>query len=153
MGLDMYLYTASEGLADKVCQWHVDNNYWIKNTPVCGFYKKRGVIGYWWKADAIYKWFVKHVQCGEDNCRRYDISLENLSELLQTCEKVLNDKSLASELLPTQTEYNFWYDREVRYTYELCKFLLENLEEKEDILYFKHGSENWDVRLEYRASW
>lgn len=30
MGLDMYLYTASEGLADKVYQWHVDNGYWGK---------------------------------------------------------------------------------------------------------------------------
>lgn len=131
-----------------------------KDTVVYQFYKKHGVIGYWRKANAIHAWFVKNVQWGEDDCKKYSLWLEDLNDLLRVCGKILIDKNLAPELLPTQpgfffgsTEYDFWYYKEIRYTYELCKFLLQNLEEREDNLCFKYDSSNWDARVEYQASW
>lgn len=46
-------------------------------------------VGYWRKANAIHKWFVENVQDGEDNCEEYDVSLEKLRDLLETCMKVI----------------------------------------------------------------
>lgn len=71
---------------------------------------------YWRKANAIHKWFVDNVQDGNDDCKEYYVSKEQLQELVKTCKEVLNDHSKASELLPTQdgfffggTEYNDYY--------------------------------------------
>jgi len=50
---------------------------------------------YWRKANAIHNWFVKNVQDGEDDCREYYVSNEQLRELLETINKVLD----ASEMV------------------------------------------------------
>jgi hypothetical protein len=47
--------------------------------------------GYWRKANAIHKWFVDNVQGGEDDCEYYEVTKEQLEELLEICEKVKND--------------------------------------------------------------
>ena len=47
-------------------------------------------VGYWRKANQIHKWFVDHVQDGEDDCDyHHECTKEVLEELLATCEKVL----------------------------------------------------------------
>lgn len=46
--------------------------------------------GYWRKANAIHKWFVDNVQKGEDDCREYYVSREQLKKLLGLCWKVKN---------------------------------------------------------------
>ena len=78
---------------------------------------------YWRKANAIHKWFVDNVQDGVDDCGNYGVATEQLKELAETCRKVLNDKSLASELLPSQsgfffggTDYDEWYFKDLEYT-------------------------------------
>ena len=80
-------------------------------------------VGYWRKANQIHKWFVDNVQDGEDDCGNYGVATEQLKELAETCRKVLNDKSLASELLPAQsgfffggTDYDEWYFKDLEYT-------------------------------------
>lgn len=52
-------------------------------------------VGYWRKANAIHRWFVDNVQEGEDNCRSYEVSREQLAELRDTCRKVLEVAQIA----------------------------------------------------------
>lgn len=85
MGLDMYLHTNSK----KVCK--------AANKASSGedWRVPGGVAIYWRKANAIHKWFVENVQYGEDDCGTYEVSVEQLVELRDTCKKVLE----ASELV------------------------------------------------------
>ena len=87
--------------------------------------------GYWRKANAIHKWFVDNVQDGEDNCSEYCVDQSNLQKLLELCEQVLEDNSLAEELLPAQagfffggTDYDEWYFADLKNTVEIIKPLL-----------------------------
>ena len=73
-------------------------------------------VGYWRKQNQIHQWFVENVQNGEDNCAEYCVSKGQLEDLLEICKKILNDNSLAEELLPTasgfffgETDYDEWY--------------------------------------------
>lgn len=45
-------------------------------------------VGYWRKANAIHKWFVDNVQNEVDDCGDYEVSKEQLQELLDICIKV-----------------------------------------------------------------
>lgn len=45
--------------------------------------------GYWRKANAIHQWFVNNVQEGEDDCKEYWVSKEQLAELLEKCREVV----------------------------------------------------------------
>ena len=45
-------------------------------------------VAYWRKANHIHKWFVDNVQDGEDNCREYYVSHEQLQQLVDECKKV-----------------------------------------------------------------
>jgi hypothetical protein len=101
-------------------------------------------VGYWRKANAIHQWFVDNVQHGVDDCKEYDVSVEQLKELLGIVEQVLADHSLAGELLPTQsgfffgsTEYDEWY--------------FKDLEETRDILTEALKNESGDYQ--YQSSW
>lgn len=71
---------------------------------------------YWRKANAIHDWFVTNVQDGEDNCKSYYVSKEQLTELLDVVSRVIDNPDEAEELLPTcsgcffgRTEYDQWY--------------------------------------------
>ena len=50
--------------------------------------------GYWRKANHIHKWFVENVQDGEDNCNEYDVSIDQLKELLSLVNKVIKGSVL-----------------------------------------------------------
>ena len=45
-------------------------------------------VGYWRKANAIHRWFVDVVQHGEDDCKLYEVSKEQLEELLKKCKLI-----------------------------------------------------------------
>lgn len=82
-------------------------------------------MGYWRKCNQIHHWFVDNVQDGEDNCGKYFVSREHLTELLDLCKQVLADHSLADELLPSQagfffgsTDYDEWYFQDLKHTVE-----------------------------------
>jgi hypothetical protein len=51
-------------------------------------------VGYWRKANQIHNWFVKNVQGGVDNCSAYDVSEEQLMELLTICKEIKDKCSL-----------------------------------------------------------
>ena len=46
-------------------------------------------IAYWRKASSIHAYFVKYVQNGVDDCGEYDVTVEQLQELVDLCQKVL----------------------------------------------------------------
>ena len=101
----------------------------------------------WRKANAIHGWFVKNVQEGKDDCEDYYVSLEQLRELKETCEKVLNDNKLAEELLPVTKgfffgsyEYDEWYTDQLIITVELL----------DNILSDPNCGKWW---IQYRSSW
>ena len=52
-------------------------------------------VAYWRKANAIHKWFVDHVQDGEDDCEYHkEVTKEDLETLLETCKEVLDNSVL-----------------------------------------------------------
>lgn len=53
-------------------------------------------VGYWRKANAIHKWFVDNVQNGVDDCGYYEVSKEQLNELLEICIKVRDNSKLVN---------------------------------------------------------
>ena len=83
-------------------------------------------VAYWRKANHIHKWFVDNTQNGEDDCRETYVSREALEELLEACNKVLNNKEAAEEVLPTEsgfffgsTEYDEYYYKDFEETVDM----------------------------------
>jgi hypothetical protein len=62
--------------------------------------------GYWRKANAIHKWFVDHVQKGNDDCKAYYVSKEDLQKLLDTVNKVLEASELIDGTVHNGTMYS-----------------------------------------------
>ena len=52
------------------------------------------MVGYWRKANHIHNWFVENIQGGNDDCGKYEVTKEQLEELLKVCKTVLNSSTL-----------------------------------------------------------
>lgn len=105
-------------------------------------------VGYWRKANAIHNWFVKNVQDGNDDCKEYYVSRENLVELRNLCDKVLENMSLAPELLPStsgfffgSTDYDEYYEEDLRDTIRIVDKILRD------------SRFEGDTDFRYQASW
>ena len=117
MGLDMYLvgkrYLSGFDEADKKVAEAVGEMFSeLKNIPgrfgtVSPVKQVEAEVGYWRKANAVHDWFVKNVQDGEDDCKSYYVSREKLEELRSLCQRVLDDREQARELLPTTQGFFF----------------------------------------------
>jgi len=90
-------------------------------------------IAVWRKANAIHQWFVNNVQNGEDDNGQYDVSTEQLKQLLTLCKQVLENPDKASGLLPTQsgflfgsTDYDNGYFQSLDYTAKVLEAELKN---------------------------
>lgn len=106
----------------------------------------RASVGTWRKANAIHKWFVTHVQGGDDDCKRYEVEQEDLDSLLANVKEVLNDTSKARELLPTtegfffgSIEYDEDYMQDLRDTQTIVEKALQMM------------ADGW--LIEYQSSW
>ena len=104
-------------------------------------------VGYWRKANAIHKWFVDHVQDGEDECQPHYVGREQLLSLRTACQEVLAHKGKAEEVLPSasgfffgSTNYDQYYFDDLERTIAIVDRALELVE-----------TGNWDI--EYRSSW
>lgn len=104
-------------------------------------------VCYWRKANHIHKWFVDHVQNGEDDCKHYYVSHEAIHDLVTVCETVLNERQQAASLLPTQsgfffgdTSYDQYYFEDLQYTVDTLKPLCK-----------KDACKGLD--FQYHASW
>jgi hypothetical protein len=104
-------------------------------------------LAYWRKANAIHKWFVDNVQDGEDDCREYYVSVEQLMQLRDICKQILEDPTKASELLPPQAGFFFggtdvdeWYLSSMQFTHDRINLILDSKE-----------FDDWEVY--YQSSW
>ena len=116
--------------------------------------------GYWRKANQIHNWFVENCQDGEDDCKEYEVSREELIELKEICEKVVKilseqtrnehdiyeDTTEIEELLPTKAgfffggyEYDENYLNDIIDTIRIINKCLEDFDE------------SWN--FSYRSSW
>jgi hypothetical protein len=102
-------------------------------------------VGYWRKANAIHGWFVREVQAGEDDCGSYYLSRARLGELQDLCQRVLDFKHLANELLPNTQGFFFGSQDYDEYYYQDIEHTLEIIERAMSL------PDSWD--LEYRSSW
>lgn len=187
MGLDMYLKCNSKTL----CQILNDENDVMES-----YYRKTGTAIYWRKANAIHKWFVDNIQDGKDDCGYYDVTVDDLVKLHDTCKAVLDstklvdgivnngysftngemeqnkqdgqimeDPSLAMEILPTQsgfffgaTDYDQWYWWDLEYTVQKLGKLLDALEPAGKKIpdswnTVVKGEPDWYVKFQYTSSW
>ena len=99
-------------------------------------------IGYWRKANAIHRWFVKNVQDGDDRCQLSYVERDQLVELLRLVVEVLNNQSWAEELLPTQerfyfgsTDYDKYYFEDLKLTKEILEQALESSADEGKLFY------------------
>ncbi len=140
MGLDMYLYKKNyiwqgEWIKPEVRQEVIVKKDGEVDTSIKPERVKYVIeeVGYWRKANQIHQWFVENVQQGEDDCKSYWVSRENLIELLDICKQIKEDNSKAESLLPTQsgfffggTEYNEWYFNDINNTIEILEEILSD---------------------------
>lgn len=62
-------------------------------------------IGYWRKANHIHKWFVDNIQDGVDECDTYEVTKEQLEDLLSVCKKVLDNSKLVKGKIVNGQKY------------------------------------------------
>ena len=110
----------------------------------------------WRKANAIHKWFVDHVQDGQDDCGRYPVSVDHLHNLKADCETALTyynegDPEGAAAYLPTTsgfffgcTDYDEYYADDLRKTIRVCNKLIKTIESP--------NRRDW-LSVEYESSW
>lgn len=172
MGLDMYLHRRHYigGMYDfKEVEGEINISIEGKRLPIdlkkLEYIEER--VGYWRKANQIHHWFVINVQGGVDECRPFDVDIDQLKELLRLCKEVYskikfvkkddftevieNADEIAS-LLPTSegfffgsTDYDQWYSADIWETIAILETVI-----KEDEEYRKLG---FDPEYEYLASW
>jgi hypothetical protein len=146
MGLDMYLhaetFTSKEYFNPKFYKQIVEDLPFTST----GSAIVKIEVAYWRKSNQIHHWFVQNVQSNEDDCRSYNVSRQQLEELLGLCKEVKADSSLAAYLLPStdgfffgSTEYDEYYFNDID----------ETIEQLERIL--KEVPKEWDFT--YRSSW
>lgn len=92
MGLDMCInrkvrrYLKNDGTFSDNCEDYKTDEFGCSNAVWT-----ESEVAYWRKANAIHKWFVDNVQDGKDDCREYDVDLDNLEELRGTCVRLLTE--------------------------------------------------------------
>ena len=110
----------------------------------------------WRKANAVHKWFVDHVQDGEDDCGRYPVSIHHLHKLRADCEAAIQcytegDIEGASVHMPTAsgfffgcTDYDEYYAEDLHETSVVCSKLIKTIEAP--------NRRDW-LSVEYQSSW
>jgi hypothetical protein len=120
----------------KYSHWDTEHEY--------GYMGIMEQVGYWRKANHIHAWFVDYVQDGIDDCDYHnEVTKEDLEDLLDICQRVLDDHSLADELLPTQsgfffggTEYDEYYFEDIENTIGIIKNVLETTDFDKEMIYY-----------------
>ena len=109
--------------------------------------------GDWRKANAIHQWFVENVQEGKDDCREYYVSEDKLKELLDICNQIKANPTLAPELLPTRggfffgsTDYDEYYWGDIDLTISIIENAIQDKETINDKEYIRG-------EIYYSSSW
>ena len=129
---------------------HFYSNHYIHRYPVWDTEKKYGYsrimeqVGCWRKANHIHNWFVENIQNGEDDCDYHrEVTKKDLEELLNVCNEVLCNNTLAESLLPTcsgfffgGTNYDEYYVRDIEETIDIITKVLETTDFKNEMVYY-----------------
>lgn len=133
MGLDMYLFESING-----------------KLPTTDEEKEQlETVIYWRKANAIHKFLSDAIIEKQDldlyeieNVGYYLVDYEILESLYQTCQKVLDNHDLASELLPTYQgffygtyEYDEYYFDNIKYTMNKLEELFKHYKKTDTFIY------------------
>ena len=151
MGLDMYLRVR------KAHDWNMNSESY-DNAYGTGWKLSESTytVCEWRKANAVHKWFVDHVQDGEDDCGRYPVSLDKLKDLRSACRNAMlsydeGDIEDAATWMPSQsgfffgsTDYDEWYREDLKRTYDACNNLIKTIESPD--------RKDW-LSVEYESSW
>lgn len=106
-------------------------------------------VGYWRKANQIHRWFVDHVQNGEDDCDYHrECTKEVLEELLDTVNKVRKAPNnrfgvTAMSLLPVRKgfffgnyDYDDWYKEDLEETVKILKKVLKTTDFETEMVFY-----------------
>ena len=105
-------------------------------------------VAYWRKANQIHAWFIHTHAEGVDDCKPvYLGGLEVLQNLREICQEVLDDKTKASDLLPSAsgfffggTDYDEYYFADLENTIEQLDKLLTNPKFADGWEFYYHAS-------------
>lgn len=99
-------------------------------------------IAYWRKFNALHTFIVKHFADGVDECQKiflYDVELKKIHHTLKT---ILDDTSLAGELMPPSEGFFFgsyeideWYWKDVENAYKVFSEILSDGEDYREYYY------------------
>ena len=147
MGLDMYLnrVTMVKNYDFEGNPFKVTVTYQGKPLKLIEPSEIKESVGYWRKANQIHNWFVNNVQDGEDDCRAYEVSKEQLEKLLDLCQRVKATAIMVDAEIHTGTTWS-QKDGEVKHMEKGKK--IENAEQIDEMLPvqsgFFFGSTNYD---------
>lgn len=158
MGLDMFLYIQKEKYIS--AYQNSDELQYPENILTYITFKDKCIIdiikykvGYWRKANAIHNWIVENCAYGEDCAQEIYINIKQLKLLLDTCNQVLLDHTLASSLLPTKQgfffdclDYNEYYYHNIERTIEILNPVIKFMENHKN-------TEDYDWSVIYHANW
>jgi len=160
MGLDMYLRrkTFLNSYTDKVKVevTLTGENGETKAVPMESVTHITENMMYWRKANAIHQWFVDNVQEGQDDCRAYDLDLDDLKTLRDLCKEVLDNPTKAEELLPPQEGFFFGSTEVDEYYLNDLKETIKVIDEEEarfNTEYAKYGEGVYGIAYSYQSSW
>lgn len=115
---------------------------------------------YWRKANAIHNWFVENVQDGEDDCKEYNVTYQNLAKLKETCDEVLESRfknpEIANELLPTKSGFFFGstdYDENYVADLEYTSYQIDQILAKVSWDTLKDSEKGMISNYYYQSSW
>jgi hypothetical protein len=138
MGLDMYLEARKfvGGYSHTSEEERETFNQIVDAVKLGGMHDERFAtvnvnVAYWRKANHIHQWFVDNVQGGEDDCKSYHVSREQLLELENLCRKVVmsGTAEVAEELLPTTGGFFFGNEEYDEYYFEQTDWTAKRLAE------------------------
>ena len=66
----------------------------------------RYTAAYWRKANAVHRWFVTHVQEGNDDCGTYHVGRETLEHLASVCDQLLTGVEVETGTIHVGTTYS-----------------------------------------------
>lgn len=101
---------------------------------------------YWRKANQIRKWFVDNTGYPEDaDCLMHKVTKEQLEQLVSDCRKVMENHSLAGELMPSSEgfffgniEINEIYFSQIRETVRMVTEVIAETDwNNEDVFYYE----------------
>ena len=102
---------------------------------------------YWRKCYPVMDWFENRIIGGVENCKFYDVTIDDLRELKVFCERILTEGySVLDELdrieWTTDDEIEYWkeiWDGNLRKTVIFLDDFLKNNDNEENVYYIFHG--------------